>query len=64
MGSCASVVRKKQSIIPNSDKSANVPYAPYTSKNQNKQNIKTSIELNKMSHYNTNPIYNGTPRYV
>lgn len=69
MGSCASVVRKKtiHSTIPNSqnlDKSSNVPYAPYTSKNQSKHNIKSGVEINKMSDYNTNPIYNGTPRYI
>ena len=69
MGSCASVVRRKnmQSNALNKSNSPNTPntaYAPYTAKNNSNYHTKQGITIKKMSDYNTNPTYNGTPRYT
>ena len=63
MGSCASVVRKKE-MQSNTMNKQNIPYAPYSSKNENNYQKKTGIQMKAMSTYNTNPTYNGTPRYT
>jgi len=63
MGSCASVVRKKQMQKNLLDKS-NLDYVSYTAKNNSNYKIKNNIEINKMSDYHTNPTFKVTPRYT
>ncbi len=55
MGSCASVVRKKemQNKEPNV---ANTPYKKYTPNNEN-YNSKYNNSMKSMSHYSTTSIY-------
>jgi hypothetical protein len=55
MGSCASVVRKRemQNMKPNV---ANTPYTKYTSNNEN-YNSKYNYPIKSISHNNANSIY-------